>query len=324
MASLTIPSPLPSPMEDAKGLWKAFEGWGKDDKALTEILGHRSSGQIGEIARAYEEIYKEKLIDRLESEFRLVINIFFKDTILQWTTPPAERDAKYAKKAITQYKGDRGALMIVEIACASSPNHLMAIRKSFCDLYSCSLEESIAYSDAFKEPVRELLVRLESSYRYNGDNTDIDSAKLEAAKFYDAIQKDHLLQEEIMRFISLRSKSHLKAMAEHYSQEYCKSMDEAIVNSTSPFSGLMKTVLWCLVTPEKHFAEVLRKSMDKLGTDEDILTRAVVSRAEIDMENIKEEYMKRYNVTLTHDILDDTSGPYRDLLLALVGPEKEQ
>lgn len=63
--------------------------------------------------------------------------------------------------------------------------------------------------------------------------------------------------------------------------------------------------------------------MEGLGTDEEMLTRGVVSRAEIDMELVKEEYKRRYNKTLTHDVTEDTSGLYKDILLALIGPEKE-
>jgi annexin D len=63
--------------------------------------------------------------------------------------------------------------------------------------------------------------------------------------------------------------------------------------------------------------------MEGLGTDEEMLTRCVVSRAEIDMELIKEEYKRRYKTTLTHDVTEDTSGLYKDILLALIGPEKE-
>jgi hypothetical protein len=78
-----------------------------------------------------------------------------------------------------------------------------------------------------------------------------------------------------------------------------------------------------LTSPEKHFAEVIRESIVGLGTYEDMLTRAIVSRAEIDMRQIKAEYTVRFKTTVTRDVVDDTSFGYRDLLLALVGSEEE-
>lgn len=55
-----------------------------------------------------------------------------------------------------------------------------------------------------------------------------------------------------------------------------------------------------------------------LGTDEDSLTRAIVTRADIDMKKIKEEY-RRYGTSINDDIKGDTSGYYMKFLLALVG-----
>jgi hypothetical protein len=67
---------------------------------------------------------------------------------------------------------------------------------------------------------------------------------------------------------------------------------------------------------------VIRTSILGLGTDEEMLTRGIVSRAEVDMEKVKEEYKVRYNTTVTADVRGDTSGYYMNTLLTLVGPEK--
>lgn len=56
-----------------------------------------------------------------------------------------------------------------------------------------------------------------------------------------------------------------------------------------------------------------------LGTDEESLTRAIVARAEVDMENIKKAYSVVYKVNLLDDVIGDTSGYYKDILLTLLG-----
>lgn len=43
-------------------------GWGTDEKAIISILGHRNAAQRRQIRLAYEELYQEDLIKRLESE----------------------------------------------------------------------------------------------------------------------------------------------------------------------------------------------------------------------------------------------------------------
>ena len=54
----------------------------------------------------------------------------------------------------------------------------------------------------------------------------------------------------------------------------------------------------CSKDPAKFFAERLYKSMKGLGTDEDTLTRVIVSRCEIDLEHVKEAFQKAYGKTL--------------------------
>lgn len=56
-----------------------------------------------------------------------------------------------------------------------------------------------------------------------------------------------------------------------------------------------------------------------MGTDEWALTRVVTTRAEADMQHIKEEYHRRNSVPLDKAISGDTSGDYEKMLLALIG-----
>jgi hypothetical protein len=64
--------------------------------------------------------------------------------VILWTQDPPERDAKLAKDALKRKnKGIKHLEVIVEIACASSPHHLMAVRQAYCSLFDCSLEEDI-------------------------------------------------------------------------------------------------------------------------------------------------------------------------------------
>ena len=59
-----------------------------------------------------------------------------------------------------------------------------------------------------------------------------------------------------------------------------------------------------------------------LGTYEDMLTRVIVSRAEVDLEQVKEEYRARYGSAVSLDVAGDTSFGYRDMLLALLGEQE--
>jgi annexin D len=72
-------------------------------------------------------------------------------------------------------------------------------------------------------------VQLVTSYRYNGDNAEESLVQSEAAILYNGIESNHLLHDQIMRMISLRSKSQVKATIQHYEQEYGSSIEEVIL-----------------------------------------------------------------------------------------------
>ncbi|MQL91814.1 hypothetical protein Taro_024439 [Colocasia esculenta] len=316
MGTITVPDPLPSPVEDSEALKKAFQGWGTDEKAAIKILGHRLAPHRREIAEAYQQLYGESLVDRLHSE----LSGDFRKAMIWWAQDPAERDARLAKEALRR-NGDRHVWVIIEIACASSPNHLMAVRRAYCSLFQTSLEEDVAARFPTRQPLGKLLVGLVTSYRYFGEHVDEELAKSEAARLCDAVAKKQLDHKDVLRILGTRSKPQLLETFQQYIEQSGSTIDEDIKSQgkSIKFATLLKTVVWCLTSPEKHFAEVVRSSIVGLGTDEDSLSRAIITRAEIDTQKIKEEYIFTYKVRLEDDVIDDTSGYYKDFLLTLLG-----
>lgn len=90
-------------------------------------------------------------------------------------------------------------------------------------------------------------------------------------------------------------------------------------NPEDEFLKLLRAAIKCLTFPEKYFEKLLRLAINKMGTDEWALTRVVTTRAEVDMQRIKEEYHRRNSGPLDRAISVDTSGDYEKMLLALIG-----
>ncbi|XP_068660048.1 annexin D3-like [Aristolochia californica] len=316
MATVMIPEPLPSPVEDSEALRKAVQGWGTDEKAIIRILGHRNASQRLKICQTYEQLYQESLVDRLQSE----LSGDFRNAVIQWTLDPPQRDAKMAKEALTK-KDAKHLLVLVEIACTSSPDHLIEVRRAYCSLFKCSFEEDIILH--VEPPFRKLLVSLVSSFRFDGEEADETEAQKEATTLQEAIKKNALAEDIVVWILSTRNKFHLKTVFDCYKKIFEISIEEGIKQSLSgDFASLLLTAIRCIHSPAKHFAEVVRSSIVGLGTDEDSLTRAIVTRAEIDMEKIKAEYLDAYKVKLVDDVIGDTSGNYKDILLTLLGDDK--
>ncbi|XP_058227319.1 uncharacterized protein LOC131335819 isoform X2 [Rhododendron vialii] len=129
------------------------------------------------------------------------------------------------------------------------------------------------------------------------------------------------IEETFIRIFSERSGAHLVAINSAYRKMYVNSLKKAIKKETSSkFKCALLTILKCAENPGKYYAKALHKAMVGLGTDDETLTRIIVSRAEVDIEKIKTEYHKKYGKSLSDDVRSDTSGQYRAFLLSLLNP----
>ncbi len=61
--------------------------------------------------------------------------------------------------------------------------------------------------------------------------------------------------------------------------------------------------------------------MDGAGTRDEDLIRLIVSRSEVDMIDIRREYKALYNKCLYERLIDELSGQYETVMIALVGKD---
>ena len=80
---------------------------------------------------------------------------------------------------------------------------------------------------------------------------------------------------------------------------------------------LIKAIIFAVVMPSQYFAYLLKKSIVGLGTDEELLSRVLVERHEIDMEFIRHYYKLETKRELIDDIKGDTSGIYQKITIKL-------
>ncbi|GKV23404.1 hypothetical protein SLEP1_g33139 [Rubroshorea leprosula] len=312
MATLKVPANVPSPAEDAEQLHKAFQGWGTNEGLIISILAHRNAAQRNLIRQIYAETYGEDLLKALDKE----LSSDFERAVLLWTLDAAERDAFLANEATKRFTSSNWVIM--EIACTRSSFDLFKVRQAYHARFKKSLEEDVAYHST--GDYRKLLVPLVSAFRYEGDEVNMMLAKSEAKILHEKISDKAYNDEEIIRIISTRSKAQLNATLNHYNNAFGNAINKDLkADPNDEFLKLLRATIKCLTCPEKYFEKVLRQAINKLGTDEWALTRVVTSRAEVDMQRIKEEYHQRNSVPLERAIAGDTSGDYEKMLLALIG-----
>ncbi|XP_050274582.1 annexin D8 [Quercus robur] len=314
MATIIAPKEF-SPIEDAENIKKACLGWGTDERALISILGHRNANQRKLIGLAYEEVYQEDLIQQLKCE----LSGDFERAICHWTLDPADRDAVLTNAALKKDVPDYR--LIIEIACIGSPEELLAVRRAYRHRYKHSIEEDVAaYTTG---DIRKVLLAVVSAYRYDGYEFDTQMADSEAVILHEEIQEKAFNHEELIRILSTRSKAQLKGTFNRYRDIHGTSITKGLLGDpTDHYLAALRTTIRCIRDPQKYYAKVLRTAINTVGTDEDALSRVIITRAEKDLKDIMKIYFKRNNVTLENAIERDTSGDYKAFLLALLGKDE--
>ncbi|XP_005736471.1 annexin A11b [Pundamilia nyererei] len=305
--------PGADPLKDVEVLRKAMKGFGTDENAIIELLGNRSKRQRVPLIAAYKTTYGKDLTKDLKSE--LTGN--FEDLVLAMLKTPAQFDASELREAIKGAGTDEACL--IEILSSRSNSEIQEIARIYKAEYGKSLEDSIS-SDTSGH-FRRLLVSLCQGNRDERPNVDISLAKQDAQKLYAAGEnKVGTDESQFNAILCARSKPHLRAVFQEYQHMCGKDIEKSICGEMSGnLESGMVAVVKCIKNTPGYFAERLNKAMKGAGTKDRTLIRVMVSRSEVDMLDIRQEYLKTYGKSLYTDISGDTSGDYKKLLLKLCG-----
>ncbi|XP_039044659.1 annexin D5-like [Hibiscus syriacus] len=308
MSTVTVPAAKPSHRDDAKQIFDAFKGLGCDSGAIVEILAHRDAEQRSLIEQEYESAYGEELRKRLSSE----LGGHLKKAVLLWMHEPGERESFLLKETL---KDERA---VTEIICSRTPSQIRKLKRAYHTNVGNNLEDDV--EEVLSGDHKKLMVALLTTSRYEGPEYDEVEVEKDAKALHYALEDSSLTAKTFIQVFSERSRAHLCAVSDAYKTMYEKTLEKEIKDETHKhFEYGLKTILRCAENTPRFYAKALRKAMKGLGTDDPALIRIVVTRAEVDMKYIKEEYLKKYGKTLKNAIHSDTSGHYRGFLLALVG-----
>uniref|UniRef100_A0A7N8WJK1 Annexin n=1 Tax=Mastacembelus armatus TaxID=205130 RepID=A0A7N8WJK1_9TELE len=296
--------PGADPLRDVEVLRKAMKGFGTDENAIIELLGNRSNKQRVPMVTAYKTTYGKDLINDLKSE--LTGN--FENLVIAMMKKPAHYDAYELREAIKGAGTDEACL--IEILSSRSNAEILEINQIYKAEYGKKLEDAIS-SDTSGH-FRRLLISLCQGNRDERETVDISLAKQDAQKLYTAGEnKVGTDESQFNAILCARSKPHLRAGL---------LLQRFTFTLLSPSRKVPHKISFlCIKNTPAYFAERLYNAMTGAGTKDRTLIRIMVSRSEVDMLDIRQEYLKKYGKSLYTHISGDTSGDYKKLLLKLCG-----
>ncbi|XP_015426953.1 PREDICTED: annexin A4 [Myotis davidii] len=292
------------------GRWKLG---GTDEDAIISVLAYRNTAQRQEIRTAYKTTIGRDLIDDLKSE----LTGKFERVIVGMMTPTVLYDVEELRRAMKGAGTDEGCL--IEILASRTPEEIRRINETYQLQYGRSLEDDIRSDTSFM--FQRVLVSLSAGGRDESNFLDDDLMRQDAQELYEAGEKKWGTDEvKFLTVLCSRNRNHLLHVFDEYKRISQKDIEQSIKSETSgSFEDALLAIVKCMRNKSAYFAERLYKSMKGLGTDDDTLIRVMVSRAEIDMLDIRAHFKRLYGKSLYSFIKGDTSGDYRKVLLILCG-----
>ena len=298
---------------DAAALRKAMKGLGTDEKAIIKIIANRTNRERLAMIESFKRQFNRDLLKDLKSE----LSGKFEDATLALFKDPIEYDCYSLYKAMKGAGTNEDTL--IEILATRPNYYINQIKQRYQILYNKSLEQAL--SSELSGDLKKVMLTLASAMRSTNVSPNITDCTNKVDQLYKAGEKRLGTDEKVFYDILTKaSPEEIKMINKIYTQKYNHGLLKAI---DKEFSGdlkkLLKTIVSVSLNPAEYFATRVNYAIKGLGTKDTLLIRILVTRDEIDMPQIKQEYRRLYNKDMIKDIENDTSGDYKKLLVELAG-----
>ncbi|KAM4527153.1 annexin A1-like [Odontesthes bonariensis] len=299
---------------DAAVLESAIKSKGVDKDVIIAVLVKRSNEQRQKIKAMYEASAGRKLDKDLKSALRSDLE----DVSLALLMMPGQFDAYLLRKATKGLGTDEAVL--VEILATRSNKEIQEIKRVFKEEYKTDLEEVI--KDETSGDFTKALLAMLSAKKDESTEVDVELARKDAQILFEA--GENTAKADVSTLINILTTRSSPQLTKTFHQYACVS-DITLPNALKmelkgDIEDCLIDIVKCAWNTPAFFAEKLHLAMKGPGTCEKTLIRILVSRSEVDLKKIVEEYRAMFDKTLQEDLLNDTKGHYQKVLLGLCGP----
>lgn len=284
---------------------------GKDEKGLINIIVNKSNEQLQEIKQAYQTTYSEDIIkvleDKLSGNFQKVVVGLFQ--------LPAVYDSQQLYQAMKGWGTDEKSL--IEILTSRTPIQIEEIKKEFIKIDGKSLEDWL--KGEISGDFLQLILALLKSERNDNEKEDVKKCRELGQRLaeLDKLKWEDNEASDFYNFLIKCSPSEVGLTSRYFHKFKGKTIIEAIDKDfSSDLKKALKSLIFAVMCPEEFCATHIYEAMKGAGTDDKVLIRMMVTRKE-DLPLIKRYYQKKYNQDMIEDIIGDTSGSYKDILVAM-------
>ena len=293
--------------ETAESLHATLYGKKSDDVVLNAVMTNNLQNRVA-IAQYYRATYETSLFDDIKSK----ISGDFGYCAAQMFLSPLEFCIHHLKLGLK--KGNECAM---EMLTSKTPEELKIIEDAYRKDTGKELKTDI--TKAFSGAIGKNLLNLFTTKRISNPKPNKKECEKYAIKLAEKDIKNWTEDENIFKEIFIqRSPEELILIARYYLKNTGNNLIDMVEKKAKGKNQtLLKEILYNNIMPHELFAEKIYLAIKGAGTNEEILSRALVSRCELDMSAMRDIYLTKYKVTMKEDIIGDTSGSYQKICIFL-------
>lgn len=289
------------------------DSWDQKSNRLVRVLAGRNPMERQQMKGIYKAIYGEDLMERLGTIDVEQVN----RALSLWMLDSHERDAVFAREALEP--GDTNFKALIEIFVGRKSSQIFLIRQSYQARCKKQLDQDIINIDP-PHSYQKILVALAASHKAHNADISQHIAKCDARRLYETVKDNSgAIQEAfVLEMLTKRSIPQLKLTFSCYQHIFGHNFTKDLkFRNCGEFENALRTVVKCICNPPKYYAKVVYKSI-KGGESDGALERVLMSRAEVDLDEIQRAFKGKYGIQLTEAICETTfCDDYRDFLVAL-------
>ena len=280
----------------------------KNEEAIYDLIAKTSLSDRISISRYYRGAFNSSLFSDIQSK----IGGDFGYLAAQMFLSPIEFCLHHLKLGLK-----KDFETVLEILTSKTNDELKVIEKVYKLDTGNDLRNDIMKE--YKGVIGKNLVLMFDTVRSNNSRLRKNECERLAKLLVEKEPKLWVEDEKIFKDIFLmKSPEELVLIARYYFNITGNNLAEVADKKLKDKNQLLiKEILFNNIMPHELFAEKIYTSMKGIGTNEEKLSRALVSRCEIDMPLIREMYEYKYKTPMKEDIIGDNSGMYQKLCIFL-------
>ena len=287
------------------------------DEAIINIITQRTYHQICKISNTFNKIYNKDLILELKNFFFDKGNL--EDIIIALVTNSIENDCNYLYKAIKSIPKDLET--ITEILSTRPSLIIKQINEKYKDLFKYEGKDLIKEIEcSFSGFIKNILISLltvkrnENNYP-NYDECQIYAEKLKLEGINGWIKEDSFFA----KIFTQNSPMEISYISKIYYKLKGFTILQGINNKLNDDEDkiFLQNFVFAILSPSEYFATKLNKAI--IRKNDRIIARILVSRHDIDIEEIKQYYFQLYRKELSKELKDIYSGLYYKVINKIVG-----